>query len=74
MGSKRVNPAVRIIVAGYPKDDIEKLKASGVDDFIHVRTNVLETLEQIPGATWNLSIKLSQPPTVMRPTFKESGE
>jgi methylmalonyl-CoA mutase len=45
-GIRKSNPSVRIVVAGYPKDDLEKLKEAGVDDFIHVRTNVLETLNQ----------------------------
>ncbi|MDX9907865.1 MAG: methylmalonyl-CoA mutase family protein [Mariniphaga sp.] len=35
---------IQIVVAGYPKDIIESLKVAGVDEFIHVRTNVLETL------------------------------
>lgn len=33
-----------VIVAGYPKDAIEKLKEAGVADFIHIRSNALETL------------------------------
>jgi methylmalonyl-CoA mutase len=45
-GLRKENAEVKIIVAGYPKDDIEKLKAEGVDDFIHVRTNILETLNR----------------------------
>ena len=35
---------VRIVVAGFPKDLIERFKNAGVDDFIHVRSNLLETL------------------------------
>lgn len=35
-----------IIVAGYPKDIIEQLKSQGVDDFIHIRSNVFETLQK----------------------------
>jgi len=34
-----------IVVAGYPKDKIEDFKSQGVTDFVHVRTNVLETLK-----------------------------
>ncbi|MCK9218618.1 MAG: methylmalonyl-CoA mutase family protein [Bacteroidales bacterium] len=34
----------RILVAGYPKEIVESLKKSGVDDFIHVRSNLLDTL------------------------------
>ncbi len=39
-------PGPLIIVAGFPKDQIEEFKALGVDDFIHIRSNVLETLTQ----------------------------
>ncbi|MCK9302666.1 MAG: methylmalonyl-CoA mutase family protein [Bacteroidales bacterium] len=34
-----------VVVAGYPKDDMDKLTAAGVTNFIHVKTNVLESLE-----------------------------
>jgi methylmalonyl-CoA mutase len=33
-----------VVVAGYPKEHIEAFKQAGVDDFIHVRSNLLETL------------------------------
>lgn len=33
-----------VVVAGYPKDSIEELKAKGIGHFIHVRSNLLETL------------------------------
>ena len=33
-----------IVVAGYPKDHIEAFVSAGVNDFIHVRSNLLETL------------------------------
>jgi methylmalonyl-CoA mutase len=35
-----------LIVAGYPKDSVEALKAAGIDDFVHVRSNALETLRR----------------------------
>lgn len=38
-------PNAWIALAGYPKDAVEQLKAAGVNDFIHVRSNLLETLE-----------------------------
>lgn len=41
---KTARKEIQVVVAGYPKDIIESLKAAGVDEFIHVRTNVLETL------------------------------
>ncbi len=39
-------PDAWIIIAGYPKDAVEDLKKAGVNDFIHVRSNLLETLDQ----------------------------
>jgi len=41
---KEEAPNTQVVVAGNPKDLVDKLKAAGVDDFIHVRTNVLEAL------------------------------
>ncbi len=38
------NPEVQVVVAGYPKELVDQLKAAGVDEFIHVRTNVFDTL------------------------------
>ena len=34
------------IVAGNPTESIDALKAAGADDFIHVKTNVLECLKR----------------------------
>jgi methylmalonyl-CoA mutase len=33
-----------LVLAGYPKDYIDSFKQAGIDEFIHVRSNVLETL------------------------------
>jgi methylmalonyl-CoA mutase len=33
-------------VAGYPKDIIEELKLKGIEHFIHIKSNVLETLKE----------------------------
>ncbi len=33
-----------VVVAGYPKEIIEPLKESGVDEFIHVKSNALDIL------------------------------
>lgn len=33
-----------LVLAGYPKDQIESFKQAGIDEFIHMRSNVLETL------------------------------
>jgi methylmalonyl-CoA mutase len=35
-----------VVVAGYPKDAIEELRAKGIEHFIHVRSNVLEELRK----------------------------
>jgi len=43
-GIKKGNPAIKVVVAGYPKDNVETLKIAGVDDFIHLRSNLIETL------------------------------
>ncbi len=43
---KRGNPKVCVVVAGYPKEIVDFLKDAGVDDFIHVRSNLLESLKK----------------------------
>lgn len=35
-----------LVIAGYPKDSVEALKAAGIKQFIHVKSNVLETLRE----------------------------
>ncbi len=42
---KAADEGINIVVAGNPKESIEVLKKAGVDEFIHVRSNLLETLE-----------------------------
>ena len=34
-----------LVLAGYPVDSLEDLKAAGVDEFIHVRADLIETLK-----------------------------
>jgi methylmalonyl-CoA mutase len=34
------------VVAGYPKEHMENLKASGISHFIHMRSHLLETLKE----------------------------
>ena len=34
-----------IVIAGYPKDIVNELKISGITDFIHIKSNALETLK-----------------------------
>jgi len=41
---KKINNNIKVIVAGYPQEILDKLTQAGVDDFIHVRTNVLDFL------------------------------
>ena len=40
---KLENPPI-LVLAGYPKEDIETYKDAGVEEFIYVKCNVLETL------------------------------
>lgn len=39
-------PKALLVVAGNPTEILEPLRQAGVDDFIHVRTNVLESLKE----------------------------
>jgi methylmalonyl-CoA mutase len=41
---KASKPEVIVVVAGQPKDIIDTLKEAGVDEFISVKNNVLDTL------------------------------
>jgi methylmalonyl-CoA mutase len=41
---KKAGRPTPVLVAGYPKESIETLKAAGVADFIHLRSNAAETL------------------------------
>ncbi len=41
---KAAIPGVTVVLAGYPQDQVEAHKASGVDEFIHVRANLLSVL------------------------------
>ncbi len=40
------DPDIHIIVAGNPKEHIDELDKAGVDDFIHIRSNMLEILKK----------------------------
>jgi len=46
-GIKEIKPGMTVLVAGYPKDYIDAFKECGVDDFIHIRSNVLDMLEKL---------------------------
>lgn len=39
-------PSALVVVAGYPKDLAETFRNAGVFDFIHVKSNLFETLEK----------------------------
>jgi methylmalonyl-CoA mutase len=41
---KSKKPNLLFVIAGNPVDAVDALKTAGVDDFIHVRTNILESL------------------------------
>lgn len=43
---KAADPDIQIIIAGKPKDQADELRQAGVDDFIHVRSNILEILRK----------------------------
>ena len=43
---KKINSKIKVIIAGNPKDHLEELERAGIDDFIHVRSNTLETLKK----------------------------
>ena len=40
------DPGIRVLIAGNPGEHIEALKASGIDDFIHARSNALRILRK----------------------------
>lgn len=42
-------PAAKIILAGFPPDQIDAHKASGVDDFIHLKVDCLAFLSRLHG-------------------------
>jgi methylmalonyl-CoA mutase len=43
---KSKNPKTLFVIAGNPSESIEALKTAGTDDFIHVKVNVLESLQK----------------------------
>jgi methylmalonyl-CoA mutase len=46
---KSADPAIKVVVAGFPKEITESLKSAGVDDFIHIKSNVTDTLKKFQG-------------------------
>jgi methylmalonyl-CoA mutase len=45
-GFRAKKPDAIIVLAGFPQDQVETHKKSGVDDFIHIRADALEVLSQ----------------------------
>jgi len=43
---KNQEKKIILVVAGFPKDLVDTFRAAGVDEFIHVRSNLLETLTE----------------------------
>jgi methylmalonyl-CoA mutase len=43
---KKQGATEKLVVAGYPKEEIEALKEKGVFEFIHVKSNLLESLRK----------------------------
>jgi methylmalonyl-CoA mutase len=41
---KAAKPDTTVILAGYPKDQVEAHKAAGVDDFIYLGANVYDMI------------------------------
>ncbi len=41
---KEIKPNAKLILAGYPADLVESFKSAGVDDFIHIKTNIYDFL------------------------------
>jgi len=46
-GIRAANPDAYIILAGFPQDQIEAHKQAGVNEFIHIRADVCETLHKL---------------------------
>ena len=44
---KKMNDKNYIILAGYPKDKVEEYQNAGVDMFIHIKSNIVETLSKL---------------------------
>lgn len=43
---KAKNAKTQVVIAGNPTEIIDQLKSAGLNDFIHVRSNLLETLQK----------------------------
>ena len=43
-GIKALNPAMAVILAGDPLEELHSYRQAGIDDFIHVRANAADVL------------------------------
>lgn len=43
---KKLKSNALLVIAGYPKEIIDDLKAEGIEHFIHIKTNLIESLKQ----------------------------
>ena len=41
-----IHGKAHLVVAGYPKESIEELRSKGVENFIHIRSNLIEEIER----------------------------
>ncbi len=46
-GARESGGARHIVLAGMPKDILEELKQAGVDEFIHIKSDLLKSLENL---------------------------
>jgi methylmalonyl-CoA mutase len=46
---EKVKDNAIVVLAGFPKDHLDELKAKGIEHFIHVRSNLLEELSNFQG-------------------------
>jgi len=44
---KKNKPGTVVVLAGYPRDQVEALQAAGVDEFIHVRSDTYDVLSRL---------------------------
>ncbi|MFP4469129.1 MAG: methylmalonyl-CoA mutase family protein [Bacteroidales bacterium] len=44
--NEKIGDKAIVVIAGYPKDTVEELKSKGIRHFIHMKSNVLETLKE----------------------------
>lgn len=42
---KKLNPELKLYIAGKPEDDYKRYKELGIDNFIHISSNIYEELE-----------------------------